>query len=58
MKQTNKQKKKIYVSFSEEGGEAPPVEESVDPEKSVTVKTRIKKVSPGVYTSEVSTASR
>ena len=48
----------IYVSFSEEGGEAPPVEESVDPEKSVTVKTRIKKVSPGVYTSEVSTASR
>ena len=45
----------VVVSLLDEGDEVPVKEEAVDAEKPVVVKTRIKKVSPGVYTSEVST---
>ena len=45
----------LLLSLLDEGGEAPPPGEAVDTEKPVAVKTRFKKVSPGVYTSEVCT---
>ena len=48
----------LSLSLLDEGGEAPPPGEAVDTEKPVAVKTRIKKVSPGVYTSEVCTLAR